>query len=533
MSGIKQVVQSVNSLPVLGKWVNRVATHYYCTTTSARPRPFSLWSHQPKPEPREEWGEVGEYTTWPMLIDKQFSARHLAPAERTYVEGLPEDTGFDPQTQRWGEVTELFRRQGPMQTDRSSLLFMFFAQWFTDSVLRIDSFDRRKNTSNHNIDLCQIYGLKETTTRLLRTGNGGLLRSQQIRGEEFPDCLGELDQQGQWQVKPHYRRLPYASAEKLDLIFGSWPQERRHRLYATGLERGNSSIGYVAVSTLFLREHNRICRALQAQYTGPQWDDERLFQTARMINIVILMKLVVEEYINHIAGYPIFKFDPGFAERTPWYRDPWISMEFDLLYRWHGLVPTTIKVRGKDVDHTDFRVNNQVLEDLGLGELMTLASTQAAGKIGLGNVPDFLLGAEHATLRMGREFRLQSFNAYRRAFRHPLFGIKPLKSFAELTDDVDLQRRLRDLYKHIDNVEFVVGLFAEKPGKQGALFGDLLNAMVAYDAFTQIYTNPLLSKSVYNEQTFTRYGLDLIEQTRSVQDLLARNSVAGQAGFSV
>ena len=35
---------------------------------------------------------------------------------------------------------------------------MFFAQWFTDSFLRTSLTDYRKNESNHEIDLCQIYG---------------------------------------------------------------------------------------------------------------------------------------------------------------------------------------------------------------------------------------------------------------------------------------------------------------------------------------------------------------------------------------
>lgn len=82
-------------------------------------------------------------------------------------------------------------------------------------------------------------------------------------------------------------------------------------------ERGNSSVGYVALSLVFLREHNRICDELYRLY--PRWEDERLFQTARMINICLLLKLTVEEYINHIAGERIFCLDPTFAERQNWY----------------------------------------------------------------------------------------------------------------------------------------------------------------------------------------------------------------------
>jgi len=86
-----------------------------------------------------------------------------------------------------------------------------------------------------------------------------------------------------------------------------------------------------------------------------------------------------------------------------------------------------------------------------------------------------------------------------------------------------LRQRLQALYGHIDKVEFVVGLFAQKRDK-AALFGDLLNRMVAYDAFTQIYTNPLLAKSVYTQETFTSYGLELIDATNSIEDLVKRNS---------
>ncbi|TQV81015.1 hypothetical protein FKG94_09980 [Exilibacterium tricleocarpae] len=522
MGIVNRIFNIVSKIPYTNTFLNRYATNRICTIIKPRPRAFSLWSHQPMPRGStptptgyEEQGAVGDYTTWPMLTNRLYFARHLPPADPGYTTQLPEDRPYNPDTGATGAVTALFRREGSMKPSRSSLLFMFFAQWFTDSVLRVDPGDRRKNTSNHNIDLCQIYGLTETAANALRSKRGGKLRSQHIDGAEYPDYLGTVDAGGHWQVKEHYRVLPYTSDERLAQIFGAWPQDRKHKLYATGLDRGNSSIGYVAISTLFLREHNRICDELHNRY--PAWDDERLFQTARMINTVILMKLVIEEYINHIAGLRLFKLDHTFAERQAWYRTPWIALEFDLLYRWHGLIPDQIVIGGRNYDHLQYRVNNALFEAAGLGSVIQAASVQAAGAISLQNVPEFMLGAEYATVRMGRDFRLRPYNDYRRQF-----GFKPLSRFDELTDDAQLIDALKGLYNDVNQVEFIVGMFAQGSVGEG-LFGDLLNAMVAYDAFTQIYTNPLLSQNVYNAHTFSDYGLQLIEKTTSLADLVHRN----------
>ena len=528
--------------------VNQIGTNNFCTATKPRPRAFSLWSHLEKPDSENELdtlqepGKVGEYTTWPMLTDRSFSARHLPPAENSYIERLPIDKSPEAEGEdiTFGDVTNLFRREETASnTSRSSILFTFFAQWFTDSLLRIDPKDRRKNTSTHNIDLCQIYGRSEKTANLLRDKRGeGKLKSRMVKGHEYLDRLGvkyKNGKDGEWEVKESYKGLPYTSQEEMKRNFGGLLEDkdkvkvkkRLDNLYATGLERGNSSIGYIAISTLFMREHNRICDALIKDQSGweesKRWDDERLFQTARMINIVILMKLVVQDYINHISRSPqkIFKLDPTFAEQQSWYRTPWIAFEFDLLYRWHSLVPEKIEIDGKEYGHVEYRKDIFLMEDVGIDKIINDVSTQAAGKIQLKNTPEFLLRAEYAMIKMGRDFRLKSYNDYR-----DYFGLNRLTEFSQLTGDKDetsdLHKELKKLYKNVDDVEFVVGIFAETP-KPNGLFGELMNRMVGYDAFTQIYTNPLLSKNVYGAKSFSKCGMDIIDSTNTVQDLVDRN----------
>lgn len=502
MSVFDGILGNLGNVPLLGTELNRVAINHIASSTNPRPRPFSLWSALPV-EAGSDTGPVSDYTTWPGLTDRSFSGRHLPPAQ-------PRPGGYPP----LNDVAVLFKRSGPMIPSRSSLLFMFFAQWFTDSVLRISPVDRRRNTSNHDIDLCQIYGLTEATARLLRNMEGGKLRCQTIGGASYLEYLYQQEA-GAPQVKAHFRDLPYAGM--LDAFFEreGVPLERRRKAYATGLERGNSSVGYVAISTLFMREHNRICDELATR--NPAWDDERLFQTARMINTVLLMKIVVEEYINHIAGARIFRLDHDFAERQDWYRTNWIAVEFDLLYRWHSLVPDQMTIAGKQVEARDFRNNNGLLEQEGVAAVLGSASVQKAGRIGLFNSPAFLAQAESNSLKMSRDFRLRPYNAYREQF-----GLPALESIDQLTADPVAREHITSLYGSIDKVEFLVGIFAEDRSPD-SLFGSLLTTMVAYDALTQIFTNPLLSRNVYNEQTYSAYGIELIANTGSIQDIARRN----------
>ena len=47
--------------------------------------------------------------------------------------------------------------------------------------------------------------------------------------------------------------------------------------------------------------------------------------------------------------------------------------------------------------------------------------------------------------------------------------------------------------------------------------------MVAIDAFSQAFTNPLLSPRVFNETTFSPLGWNIIRTTGTLSDLVRRN----------
>lgn len=141
----------------------------------------------------------------------------------------------------------------------------------------------------------------------------------------------------------------------------------------------------------------------------------------------------------------------------------------------------------------------------GIEALISQFSEEKAGRIGLQNTPAFLVdrhdpaqpSVEERTVRLMRAARLSSYNDYRQAFT-----LRPLKSFAALTRDARLRARL---------------------GKE-MMMGGLLTVMVAYDTFTQALTNPLLARNVFNEATFSPAGMKQITTTKSVQQIVDRNS---------
>src|SRR5262249_54847304 len=129
MSLVDLAIKLAGHVPVVGTEVNRIAINHFAGTTTPRPRPYSLWSAEP-PDPKlPEY--VTDYTSWPSLTNRQYSARHLGPADPKYIASLPpeEPYGVSPGNTVVGDVTSLFVRPGRMTTSRSSLLFMFFAQW--------------------------------------------------------------------------------------------------------------------------------------------------------------------------------------------------------------------------------------------------------------------------------------------------------------------------------------------------------------------------------------------------------------------
>jgi prostaglandin-endoperoxide synthase 2 len=483
----------VAAVPALHSIVNRKLINSYAYATGPRPRAYSM---------------AADYTTWRGLTDRKYSGRHL-PCARDYTAALPP----------LDDVLAVFHRTEDRRATDTSLLFPFFAQWFTDSFLRTkwkrpEVQDFAENESNHEIDLCQIYGITEAQTDMLREKRGGRLKSQVIEGEEFPAPLFE-ERGGAMELRPEFEKL--YSDDNFTRVFKHADDAHKRACFAVGLEHGNATLGNALMNTLFLREHNRIAGVLQQAH--PDWDDERIFQTARNVMIVILLKIVIGDYIVHIApaDFPL-RVVPGMAEEESWYRTNWIAVEFALLYRWHDLIPATATFAGETRDSKALRHGNGWLLQVGVEQACRDASRQLAGKIALGNTAEFLMDVKQASLLMARTCCLAPYNDYRK-----YYGKDPIDDFEKLTREKVLSQKLKTLYGSMSKLEWFVGIFAEAYD-DNEMMGELLKTMVANDAFTQALTNPLLAKGVFNEATFSKEGMAILEATNTLADVITRTT---------
>ncbi|NEO68458.1 peroxidase family protein, partial [Moorena sp. SIO3H5] len=208
---------------------------------------------------------------------------------------------------------------------------------------------------------------------------------------------------------------------------------------------------------------------------------------------------------------------PAFTNQK-WYRQNWMTVEFGLVYRWHSALPETLTYDSKQIPMMDSLWNNEMLINKGLGPLFEETCSQPGSKIGLFNTSEFLIPVELKSIELGRQAQLASYNDYREMCQFPR-----VTDFDQITADEDTQRELKRLYGDVNKIEFYVGLYAEDVPQNSAV-GALVTRMIAVDAFSQALTNPLLAENIFNEETFSQVGWEVIQNTNTLSELVNRNS---------
>ncbi|MEV0063337.1 peroxidase family protein [Nocardia sp. NPDC050718] len=273
----------------------------------------------------------------------------------------------------------------------------------------------------------------------------------------------------------------------------------------------NAWVGLALLHSLFLREHNAICRRLSRRY--PDLDDQQLYDTARLINAALIAKIHTVDWTPAIIAHPttvaamranwfgvlgerlsrrfgrlvgneVLSGIPGSAvddHGVPYA----LTEEFVSVYRMHPLIPDDLVVRSL----TDDRVLAEhpfpelgvahIRERLGETPMDTLFYSFGRahpGALTLHNYPRHLqelarpgqplIDLATIDILRVRERGVPRYNEFRRQLRLP-----PAGSFDELTDNPQWAAELAEIYGDVDDVDLMIGLYAE-PKPPGFGFSD-------------------------------------------------------------
>ena len=331
------------------------------------------------------------------------------------------------------------------------------------------------------IDASSIYGSDVETH--------GLLRNQTSRG---------LLNVGV-EIAPGKYLLPYVDDATSSPVECLVANPAKDRCFLTGDKRGNEQIGLTAMHTIWLREHNRIARALGA--LNPRWNADRIFQEARKIVVAELQHITYTEFLPKIVGEEAMRNDVGSYARYDPNVDASIANAFSTsAYRFgHTLIQPL------------FRRLNASFESIPAGDLMLRNAFFAPQRIlaeggidpiirglfatnGKLNTPTSVLNAELTealfalaheialdlgalNIQRGRDHGLPKYLAWR-AF----YNLSAPKSFDALRDvirDDSVREKLEALYVTPENVDLWVGGLVEDHLDASARVGPLFARIIA------------------------------------------------------
>lgn len=437
------------------------------------------------------------YLNWEAYYNTSYYMRLLPPVPENCP--FPMGTKGKPHLPDPKVLSERFFKRKTFRPDPqgTNLMFAFMAQHFTHQFFNTDRAVQGGFTKalGHGVDASNIYGDDLMRQFHLRLHKDGKLKYQVVKGEVYPPTVSEV---------PVHMIYPK-----------DFPPEKR---LVIGHEMFGLLPGLTMYATIWLREHNRVCDVLNAEH--PTWDDEQLFQTARLIIIGEIINIIIEEYVQHLSGYLLkLKFDPTLLFNERFQYSNRIALEFGHLYHWHPLMPDSFLIDGDEIPYSQFMYNTSLLLHYGVEKLVEGFSRQPAGQIGGGrNSPKVVLQVAEMVIRESRVTRVQPFNEYRKKF-----NLKPYASFYEFTGDKEMARDLEELYGDIDALEFYTGILLEK-ARPDKLFGESMVEMGAPFSLKGLMGNPICSPDYWKPSTFGgETGFNIVK-TSTLKKLVCLNT---------
>ncbi len=355
---------------------------------------------------------------------------------------------------------------------------------------------RQMNGITSWIDASNVYGSDAARADALRAGAGKLRMS---RGKLLPR---------------NTRGLPNAGGTGA-------------HLYLAGDVRANEQVGLTAMHTLWVREHNRLAKKTRA--ANPGLSSKEIYQRARAKVGALMQSITYNEFLPALLGPGALRPYRGFNASV----DGSIAQEFSTAaYRFgHSMVsPQLLRLKrnGRPVrqGHLSLRdafFNPEALRDTGIDPILRGLASQRARQIDnmvIDELRNFLFGPPGAggfdlaslNIQRGRDHGLVSYYDAR-----IVFGLKPPRTFDDITSNSQLAERLEEAYGNVRQVDLWVGGLAEDH-ERGSQLGPLFHSIIA-SQFERLRD----ADRYWYERTFS--GAELAEiQSTSLAEVIRRNT---------
>lgn len=321
-------------------------------------------------------------------------------------------------------------------------------------------------------------------------------------------------------------------------------------------------VGLSLLHTLFAKEHNYLCDELKKQH--PDWNDDQLFDKARLINAALTAKIHTVEWTPGILSHPALQIgmpanwwgllgqhyknlfgrvgdsealsgivgSPKEHGKAPYY----LTEEFTSVYRLHPLIPDEWKFyslkNGQFITEKNFqevagKQTRTLMNEIDIHDLFYSMGIAHPGAITLHNYPHFLQNlvrdnGEVFDLAMvdvlrDRERGVPRYNKFRE-----LIGMGRVKSFEEICPSNPVwAKELREVYNNdLEAVDLMVGMYAEDLPK-GFGFSDTAFRVFILMASRRLKSDRFFTDD-YRAEVYTQWGLDFIDKT-TMLDVLKRH----------
>ncbi|XP_049866580.1 peroxidase-like [Pectinophora gossypiella] len=326
----------------------------------------------------------------------------------------------------------------------------------TSGCIANNTSPERINTATPIMDLSNVYGSVLNGSLRARTFKGGLLKEEVENGRVWPPS-----------VPIGVCRLNQRPAET--------------RCHGTPDDVTNTLAGINLVATWFWRQHNKIARKLAK--INPCWSDNRLFYTARDINIASALQIYMYELLPAVMGRENLIVDNvingglGFRDFYDPTVKPQLSLEYPYALRWtHLIQESTIKMYDSKGHYVkQFPMVNLTLRtgyfavDNNIDYITQGAFRQPSAKFDYIVDPDMTgigLGPHQRStdiltndLAKGRYFGFPPYVEYRKLCSGLRY--KTWKDLKPIINPEHLEK-LQELYKNVEDIDLMAGMWVEK-----------------------------------------------------------------------